>query len=433
MLLVMGLAVQVIVFALLFSWGSSLRGLRFLFYIPSAWVCSEYIRSLLYGGFTWSLGHVLAGHPFLIQSASWGGVYSVSWLIVFVNTALFLAWQEKDVRSRLKYMVLAVLFLLVNYAVGIKTVSVHIPRVKDPWRVVMLQPNISRTEKADVTRYDENIQRHLALLSQDRVLDGVHLVVWPETAFADDLLVDPVWRPRMEDLAKRQGVYMLIGSALLRKGKDINAALLLTREGVWKDSYEKRHLVPFAEVPVTIPWLKMKLGRKGYDFLAGGKPPLLWLRRTEDAGNVRINKNVLMGVAICSEEAYPSHFREISRRGGVFAVVMLNDGSFVTPDALMLHAYHGIFRAVETGMPVLRVANTGWTIGFDGYGKPLSAVSGKELEWQQAGAIAVDVPEKQPVSFYTRYGDIFVQVCGIFVMMLGMLHGRIRQRSQGGH
>lgn len=433
-LFVLGLALQGVFFAVLFrsyALKQASRGdLFYLVYIPSAWVVSEYVRNAVLGGFTWSLGHAFAGHPSLIQSASWGGVYAVSWIIVFVNTAIFLAVQEKRVFSRLKYVMYAFLMLLVNYWGGMRAYVMPAPVLQDPWRVALLQPNITREEKGDASRYDENIRRHTALVEQDAMLEGSHVVIWPETAFPDDLLTDLVWRGRLEELARQKKVDMVIGSALLRNGYDINAALLLTRDGVWKDSYEKRRLVPFTEQPVTLPWFKLaaeKFGLRGYHFIAGEKPPVMLLRRSMKAGE----KSVLMGLAICSEEAYPAHFREIARQGAAFVVVMLNDGWFKMPEALRVHAYHGIFRAVETGLPVLRAANTGWTVGFNGHGGQIRTISKTVLPVQQAGVVVCDVPGRQPLSFYTRFGNIFAQACGVFVIIVaGMDVRRWRGRRK---
>jgi len=295
-----------------------------------------------------------------------------------------------------------------------------VQEVKSPWRIAMLQPDITRAEKADITRYDENVRRHIALIEEGRALDNAHVVIWPETAFPDDILTDAVWRPRLEEIARRHKVDMLIGSALLRDGYDINAALLLTRTGVWKDSYEKRHLVPFSEAAITLPWFQHKarrLGLQGYHFLAGKKPPVVLLRRPASREG-DIEKNSVMGVAICSEEAYPSLFREIALRGGAFAVVMLNDGWFEAPEALRLHAHTGILRAVETGLPVFRAANTGWTVGFNGRGEEITAVSGEELLLQRPGVKVLDVPHHVPIPFYARSGDIFSLACTGFVIIV---------------
>jgi apolipoprotein N-acyltransferase len=399
----------------------SRRDLLYLVYVPSVWVLSEYVRSFLLDGFTWALGYALATEPSLIQSASWGGVYAVGWIMIFVNTALFLAVKEKNWHGRFKHIMFAFVLLVLNYGVGLKSITTPVAEEKNSWRVAMLQPNITRTEKADVARYDENAARHITLIEESPAFDSVDLVIWPETAFPDDILTDDVWRPRLEGLARRHGVDMLIGSALLRGGYDINAAVLLTGQGIWKDSYEKQHLVPFSEAAVSIPWLGHKarrLGLQGYHFLAGTNPPVILLRRSDPRGNGGIEKNVVMGVAICSEEAYPSLFREIARKGGAFAVVMLNDGWFEAPEALRLHAHTGILRAVETGLPVLRTANTGWTVGFDGHGEEIEAVVGEDLLLQRAGVMVIDVPNKTPGSFYNRFGDIFAFTCMGFVIII---------------
>ncbi|MBF0594430.1 MAG: apolipoprotein N-acyltransferase [Candidatus Omnitrophica bacterium] len=406
---VAALSFQGLIFALLMC-GQRWPVVLSLLYIPSAWVLSEYVRNCLLGGFTWGLGYALSAQPAFIQPARFGGVYAVSWLMVFFAAAL--AW-------RIKRKGMAVLkdppswsLLLIPLAVwimGSMMIALDVLPLDKPLRIALVQPNISHADKTNISLYSGNVSRHLVLSKKS--VQAVHpdMIVWPETAFTDDILRDDSWRPRMEMAARNFKVYFVLGSALLSDdGHDLNAMLLLDPQGLWKDVYYKRHLVPFSEYLPSDPLsslLAQAAGMKSYHFLSGQRAGLFHLT----------SPNVEVGTAICSEEAYPLLYRDLAAKGAGVMVTMLNDGWFMRPEALRLHASMAVFRAVETGRPLVRAANTGWSVGFDGRGKVLAAAP-----LQSAGWVAVDVHPGQGQTFYVKFGDVFVGLCLGFVIIMLM-------------
>jgi len=66
-----------------------------LFFIPASWVTLELIRSHLFGGFGWSLlAHSQSYSLPVIQIADLTGAYGVSFLIVLVNTSIFMTIKK---------------------------------------------------------------------------------------------------------------------------------------------------------------------------------------------------------------------------------------------------------------------------------------------------------------------------------------------------
>jgi len=405
-LFVLTLTLQAVIFAVL---AVPLSSSTFrLFYYPSAWVVSEWLRTVLMGGFTWSTAYSQGFHPHLIQASSIGGVYALSWIMFFVNTAVFLSLKLGFKRDR--YWVAAGAVFLLNWAIGVGMATALPARYTDLIRISAIQANVSRESKVDPSLYDKNAARHLVLTKKSVLAGYPDLVVWPETAFPDDILRDRVWNPRMQQVARNYRAYFLIGSALLEDGQDLNSALLISPEGDWKDIYAKRHLVPFTEYRPKDP-LSQKifssLGLRGYDFAVGTRVGIFSLEKDKKVQS--------FGVAICSEEGYPHLFREIANKGAGFFVVMLNDGWFRAPEALLLHAEMGIFRAVETQRPLVRVANTGWTVLFDKAGYVKDQVTARV---QETGFAFFDVEPNRGKTMYVRFGDFFVLGCLGFVIII---------------
>ena len=385
------------VFGLLFP---SRLSMRALVLIPSAWVFSEFIRALALGGFTWSIGYALAPVPALIQPAAFGGVYALAAAVLGVNTIIFL--RLKGILKTRGFVFLAVALGMLVCVPGAWMMMSSGRQGPPEARVAAVQANISPEQKLRDELYDVNAGRHVALTQRGAVegrLGPQDLVVWPETAFVDDVLSDARWRGRLEALARGLQVNMLVGSALLVEGKDLNSAVFLGFDGRWGPVYNKRHLVPFTEfTPAGAERVAASMGIGKYHFTAGQGP-----------GAMPLPDGKVFRVAICSEEFYPGLFRPAA----AFSVVMLNDGWFTLPQALWLHALAAPLRAVESGASLVRVANTGVTAAFDAHGRR----TGEALGPGRPGVAVYDVSPAGMRTFYAKWGDVFAMMCGLFVIM----------------
>ncbi len=424
LLFVVILSFQAVVFALLVG-VPRISALWKLFYYPSVWVMSEALRTVVMGGFSWSVAYSQAFHPFLIQSASWGGTAAVSWGMLFVNTAIFL-WMKEGFHKK-RYVIAGLALFLINEALGMNVLA-HKSVAGETLCVTAIQPNINHRDKLNESLYYQNMSLHLALTRKSVLAAKPELVIWPETAFPDDVLTDPVWRQRMEQSARDFHVHMLIGSALLQGDKDRNTALLLSPSGEWTGIYHKRQLVPFSEYrPADFISKKIiaAMGNRAYNFQSGHGRGLFFMERTLRG----VRHLELFGVAICSEEAYPAMFSDLAAHGAGFLIVMLNDGWFQHPSALMMHAQMGIFRAVETMRPLVRVANTGWSVAVDAVGQRIAS---QEVALGKVGFLSADLVPIRGTSFYVKFGEFFTILCAGFVIIT-IITVFIRRRKERDH
>ena len=419
---VLALAVQGAVFAVLFPFTAPSRTFQ-LFLVPCAWVASEWIRAIVLGGFSWSLGYAQAGVPEVIQAASIGGAYAVAWGIVFANTAAYLLWRTRGQRSRFWALPVLVLALAVCGGALRLLLAPPVTEQASPTenivRVAAIQPNISRELKTRPDLYDAHALRHMAM-SKKAVTAGWlgndDLGVGPETGFTDDILTDLKWRPRLEAAARGMGVNILVGSALLWEGRDLNSAVLLSSSGDWRSVYHKMRLVPFSEfTPRGAERLAATLGLGKYHFSAGVRP-----------GNMTLPGGRRFGVVICSEEFYPEMFQRLSAAKPEFAVVMLNDGWFTRLEALYLHALAAPLRAVESGMPLVRASNTGRTCAFDAYGRMI----GRSPSVGRSDVAVYDMPAPAGRTAYAKYGDVFALMCLVFVIIMRVLIQMHRSKTR---
>ncbi len=101
---------------------------------------------------------------------------------------------------------------------------------------------------------------------------------------------------------------------------------------------------------------------------------------------------------ICYEAIFP----EQARRSGSaeWLLNVTNDAWFGESSGPFQHLVQAQFRAIETGMPMVRIANTGITAIFDGYGRAIG-----ELKLGTEGALDAILPRARPATVYARWGD----------------------------
>ena len=142
---------------------------------------------------------------------------------------------------------------------------------------------------------------------------------------------------------------------------------------------------------------------------------LEWVARNHETYKIRI-VNISLGHAVL-ESIFTDPARQEVLRGATWLVNVTNDEWFGRSAALTQHAAMAVFRAVETGRPLLRVTNTGLTARIDGRGRVLDA-AGKNRQEVRTWPVARTDDEK---TFYVKWGDGFVAVCSLVSLALLLL------------
>jgi len=129
--------------------------------------------------------------------------------------------------------------------------------------------------------------------------------------------------------------------------------------------------------------------------------------------------------------------RDAVRAGARLLINQTNDAWFDPSCASRQHMLHGVFRCVENRVPGARSTNTGITCFIDRTGKVTGLLApGREpLPEPECVARTVLLPgPEMPLTFYTKYGDLFAQVCliGLILPLAIAAMGTVRKsRRQG--
>jgi apolipoprotein N-acyltransferase len=396
-----GLAMMLVALAIK-RWGIGLVLLA-----PVFWTTFEWARLGVTGQLWNALGYSQAFYSILLGPATFGGVYAVSFFIVAVNAALALAIVA---RRSVWSVASAILFIgLAAVVVGYSSVLATRNSYSKPYvNVVALQPNVPMTAVKSTSELNELSSRHLSM-SRD-ALNSVsseipRLVIWPESPMNFTYSSDISLQTLIADFTKTNRTALLFNSLEPAPGDgSYNSALLVNEEGRLIAQYDKIRLMPFGEyvpLPQWLPGASLISGIVG-EFTPGDKYTLMPIADHR------------AGVFICIESAYPWIARRMTAEGADLLINISNDG-YLGPTAVMRqHLANAIFRAAENGRPLLRVTNTGLTAYISAIGNVMHLTGPFQADvrnWQVG-------PSGKHDTFYTKHGDLFVQICAAITAIL---------------
>lgn len=325
------------------------------------WTLFEWLRTLgPFGVSAGDLGYTQAANLPLIQMSSITTVFGVSFLIVLVNAVI------ADIINKRKFILGFLVVLLISgfHLWGLSQIPqspVPSPQSLDTLTISIIQGNIPQKQKMDARYNAENFKIHEDL-TRSAFKQKPDIIIWPETTIFSYLLYDPVLLPKVRQLARDSGAYLIIGTPHYdNKGNIFNSVTAFSPSGEVIGRYDKQRLVPFGEyLPfrfISYPILKItRLFYEDFDF--GPK----------EAKLLDLNK-LKIGAVICFESTFTDLLRDRVRRGADLLLTVTNDAWFYDSSAPYEHFNCGIFRAIENRKYFIQAANTGFSGLIDPYGR----------------------------------------------------------------
>ena len=401
---------------------------------PVLWCGLELLRSRLFGGFSWNQLGVAPINAGFGAPAAIGGVYLVSAVVLLVNGTIASIAERFITRDRRWWRTLEtfVPFLLIFGLYSVSRSGKDSPSPVDGaaeecLKVALVQRNFpccfKPQDRENPVEVYSNLCANVAYLKPD-------VVILPESAYAEIALLDhPNARRFSEWLMRMIGAKAVLagGGRCTADGKAYNSAALFTaaRPGDPLDLqiYDKVHLVPFGEY---IPGDKIFPSLQKLAPVGSCTPGELKLLSIPLSNS---NSVLRLGIAICYEDTDSAQMRELARMGANALVFITNDSWFSYSQETISHAWQATARAVETGLPVIRVGNSGvtgivypdgranWLCGSDD--KPLVDAKGTLFDRIQLPLTQMpNDPTTQ--TLYTRLGDIPLGIA-FALLMLGYI------------
>lgn len=358
----------------------------------AALAAMEMVRGHILTGFPWALPAYIWTETDVRLSAALIGPYGLTFLTLLIAALPSLTprlWVGAGMSLA------ATGLLLISFSQGA-------PEQESLGTVRLVQPNAPQNEKWDPQKAGIFLQRQIEFTGQPKA--DVDLVVWPESAV-------PVWLSRagpvIEQISEAaEGTTVILGINRRAEGKNYNAMVTVGAEGLTGRPYDKVQLVPFGEfIPLgqLARWIGLRsmAARDGFGFTPGEEVRLI---------DTPLGRALPL---ICYEAIFPGHIRRQDERPD-YLLQITNDAWFGTFSGPYQHLQQARFRAVEQGVPLVRVANTGISTVIDAQGN-----MGPTLALGTAGYLDVRVPKGRSQTVYGRYGELPILI--VLLVALGAL------------
>lgn len=277
----------------------------------------------------------------------------------------------------------------------------------------LIQPNAPQHQKWDPDYVPVFFRRSIEFTAAapPRGQPKPDLIVWPETSIPMYLhTADPAFDVIVD---AAQGTPVVAGIQRLVDERLYNTLVYLDGNGEIGATYDKHHLVPFGEyiplgdVASRFGWHGLASG-EGDGFSAGSGPQVISLGPLGKALPL-----------ICYEAVFPQDVGTAERPD--FLLLITNDAWFGNYSGPYQHLAQAQMRAIEQGLPMIRVANTGISAMID----PLGRVT-HSLPLGKAGYIDARLPVPLSPTLYSKTGDlpVFLLLLVATLSLAGLQHRR---------
>jgi len=370
-----------------------------------ALAAADALRSYILTGFPWALlGHVWIGTP-VAQAAAYIGPLGLG-LLTTIATALAAIAPRRGSAA-------ALVLLAAVWAGGAWRLAQPDPQPERLVQIRLVQPNAAQDLKWQPGMQEMFFERMLAQTAAAPApgTPSPDLILWPETA-VPWLLNDP--GVVLELISQAAGATPVVLGIQRSEGlRYYNSLAVIGPGGTVGGVYDKHHLVPFGEyMPAGDLLGSLGIGafaaRQGNGYSSGPGPALLDLGPLGRALPL-----------ICYEAVFPQDLNAVPGRAD-WILQATNDAWFGALSGPYQHLAQARLRAIEQGLPLVRVANTGVSAVIDAKGRVLASVP-----LNSDGFLDAPLPAAYPPTIYARSGDGPMLVL-LALLLLGLVTTRRR-------
>lgn len=388
----------------------------------------------------WLRGHVLTGFPWNPAGASWkagsaasqfaavAGVYGLSFVTVAAAAAFGPLLGDGPRKARIGAAVLgglAIAALLIGGAVRLSQARLELTDTV----VRIVQADVDQESKWTPEAYRGIVDRYVNLTARPGAATP-DLIIWPEGALPAS--ANQVFAPGSPEAvaiarAVQPGQSLIMGlgrgipdPASPEGARYFNSLFVLTDQGGdglnISAVYDKYRLVPFGEyLPAggVLGALGVRsLTHMPTDFSAGPRPAPIDIPGAPRAQPL-----------ICYESLYPG-FTPGGAARPEWIVNISNDAWFGRSSGPLQHLNLASYRAIETGLPVVRSTPTGVSAMIDPWGR---VIGDQRLEPGESGVIDARLPRPTSVTVYGRFGDLLFWLAVLSGLAVAAPWARLRR------
>jgi len=383
------------------------------------WITLQYLYNIIplgVGSFWANLAYTQHKYLNFIQIIDITGTYFITFLIIGINSIISFWFNPYFRKFAFKLAGLFLGFVVLNYSYGF-FLNTKIEKKGKEINVVCIQANFYQSWQWRKTHVEEILKTYSNLTNEAKKRFNPKFILWAEYAIPTDIVHKLDKYYNISELAKKIKTYLVLGSLTYERRRMYNIVLVFSPQGkllskIGKHNHDTIHRkilpAPFGESQIS----------SGYDYSPFD------------------TKQGRVGVIICYEDTFPQIAAKMCKLGAEYLFVLANDGHFRNTNEPHLHAMMSIFRAIENRRFVVRVANTGITEVINPYGEkveniiyyPDKDITFKDIETTKntQQILLTTINPSSKLTFYNKYGDIFVFLC--LFLTIGILLLTLRQK-----
>jgi apolipoprotein N-acyltransferase len=368
----------------------------------------EWVRSWICTGFPWNLlGYALSFSDILIQPANVIGTYGLSFIVIYICTSPYYIFTKQYHQLIISLLTsIFVLFIIVSYGYyRLQNNPLNINNAN--LKIRLIQPSIPQIAKWDIEEFWNNLNSHIEL---SEIKGEADIIIWSEAALVVSYKEFTIHKLLLDMLSHKNAILITgsitdnnksrnhndfqIYSSMIALSHDRNALLF---------EYHKSHLVPFGEYMPLKNILPMKKLTPGLLDYSEGERKIVMIDKW----------NLLIKPLICYESIFPEFVRTSNMDVDVI-INITNDAWYGQSSGPYQHFHISRMRAVENGIPLIRVANHGISAIIDNVGRIIQQTSLGEI-----AIIDGFLPDKLGCqTIYSKIGDFSVFIVIIFIFSM---------------
>ena len=366
----------------------------------------EYCRGNIFTGFPWLMPSItFASNEYILQVLSYVGSFSGNLVILTLSILpiiLFLNLPNKKLIFSLLFIPIFILF------------SVSFIRFynKEPLNqnkkqaIVLVQPNIKQKNKWNIKKRKDHIEKliKLSVEKEHNYKDKYKIIIWPETSFEGSIPNELKLLSNIsKKIIKNENTILVVGLLSVENKKLFNSLIFVNSSGKVVFKYNKIHLVPFGEyIPFRDSFKKIAHYLSLRDFASG---------QFKENINLRGFGEII--TLICYEILFSNEVNKRISDNSKLLINVTNDAWFGKTIGPYQHLALAKIRAVELGLPLVRVANTGISAFISPYGDEIV-----KIPLNEEGVSYTNLISPLEPTLYKKFGEyIFIVSILLFLFI----------------
>ena len=327
----------------------------------------EYLRAQVFTGFPWLMpSMIFASNVYLIQVFSFVGSFSTNIIVLTLSILPFIFFSNFKGKNALSLILLIPIAILLFCGI-LRYFNKSFLKNTDQL-VTIVQPNIKQKNKWILKNREQHLNNliELSIKYRNSLNNKNRIIIWPETSFEGSI---PSEKKLLSNISKKilknKNTTLILGLLRTDENKVFNSLVFLNSKGDIIHNYDKIKLVPFGEY---IPF-RQYLGA------------LTEMLAPKDftSGKLKLNPSIYgfenIITLICYEILFTNEIvRRLSKNTNLL-INITNDAWFGKTIGPYQHLALAKIKAVEFGLPLARVANTGISAYVSPYGEIIGRIS----------------------------------------------------------